>query len=121
MGQPLHIDHTSLRCPFCGSPTLHHETVDVYFRQEDADHGIAVTVQGAAVGAMTKASEQVTGGMRDPDLIPVAVGTDQQQNPSPRRDGVAIRFWCEACPATPVLNVIQHKGDTIIEWGAVHG
>lgn len=118
MGLPLITDGDSTPCPNCGSPTLHQETVDVYFRQEDADHGIAVTVQGAAVGAMTKASDQVTGGMRDPDLIPVAVGTDQQDNPSARRDGVAIHFWCEACPAHPVLHVVQHKGDTIIEWGS---
>lgn len=108
MGLPLITDGDSTPCPNCGSPTLHQETVEVFFRQEDADDGIAVAVQGKAVWS------------HDPDLIPVAVSTSQAGNPSPRRDGVAIRFWCEACPATPVLNIIQHKGDTMVEWGNVN-
>ena len=97
-------DNRSVPCPVCGSHTLHQDTVEVFFRKEDAKSGIAVLVQGKATHD------------DDVDLVPVSVSTDQTGNPSPRRDGVAIQFWCEACPATPVLHVLQHKGDTIIEW-----
>ena len=83
----------------------------MFFRKEDADHGIAVSVQGQACGSMNKSAW-----VSNADLIPVAVGTDQAENPSPRRDGVAIQFWCEACPSTPVLHIYQHKGDTMINW-----
>jgi hypothetical protein len=113
MGQALQTDHTSLQCPSCGDPTLHHDAVNVYFRQEDADEGIAVAVDGGAIGSMVKVDAAA-------GQVPVAVSTSQAGNPSPRRDGVAIRFWCESCAATPVLNIIQHKGDTIVEWGHVN-
>jgi hypothetical protein len=39
-------------------------------------------------------------------------------NPSPRRDGLAIGFACEHCPAgvTLVLEIYQHKGSTFSGW-----
>ena len=106
MGFPLITDGNSTPCPNCGSTTLHQETVQIYFRQEDAEQGIAVTVNGWAHHNPTSGGDVV------------GFNTDQKENPSPRRDGVAIQFWCEACPAKPVLHVVQHKGDTIIEWGS---
>ena len=108
MGLPLITDGDSTPCPNCGSPTLHQEFVEVFFREEDADEGIGVSVQGVN-SAMKQSGIEYT---------PVSVFTSQKRNPSRRRDGVAIQFWCEACPAHPVLHVLQHKGDTIIEWGS---
>jgi len=37
-------------------------------------------------------------------------------NPSSRRDGLAIKFWCEGCPAVLELTVEQHKGQTFLAW-----
>jgi hypothetical protein len=37
-------------------------------------------------------------------------------NPSSRRGGVAIRFWCEGCDSAPELTLEQHKGETHLHW-----
>ena len=45
-----------------------------------------------------------------------SIDTDLKGNPSARRDGLAIRFWCESCDARPVLTIAQHKGSTLVEF-----
>lgn len=43
--------------------------------------------------------------------------SEQSRNPSARRDGVAIRFWCETCGADNIeLVVEQHKGNSFLRW-----
>ncbi len=37
------------------------------------------------------------------------------ENPSKRRDGVAIGFTCEQCPAVFWVTLAQHKGATLLE------
>ncbi len=38
-------------------------------------------------------------------------------NPSSRRDGLVVRFWCEGCGDDPIeLCIAQHKGTTEIGW-----
>ena len=87
---------STLVCPHCGGGQLHQLAVEVYFRKEDATHGINATVFGTAEICTTSSS--------------------QERNPSPRRDGVRIRFTCEHCPKEPALAIIQHKGDTEMFW-----
>jgi hypothetical protein len=48
---------------------------------------------------------------------------EPKNNPSDRRDGIVITFWCEQChgesgPDTNYLRlaVIQHKGATYLRW-----
>jgi hypothetical protein len=43
----------------------------------------------------------------------------QGTNPSSRRGGIAIRFWCEGCPFISELTLAQHKGSTEVEWPTV--
>ena len=80
----------TLICPGCGNDYLHHGKVEVFERAtEDAPSSIVV----------------VSGD-----------GPHEGQNPSSRRNGLLIYFDCETCDAAPVLAVLQHKGQTVIEW-----
>jgi hypothetical protein len=87
-------DYACLLCP-CGGDTLHHGKVDVYWRVEDSALATQTTVVPA--GALT---------MR----------TDGKGNPSSRRGGMTIAFWCEHCDQTNVLEISQHKGSTLVNW-----
>ena len=83
-----------LLCPACGNAFLHHESVEVFERTEDADHGLHVTVSG---------------GKSEAD-------TNLAGNPSSRRHGLFVRFSCETCDAVPILTIRQHKGSTVIDF-----
>ena len=85
-----------LCCPGCGEDYLHHRTIKVFERSEDAKTGIHVVIKGENV----------------------AVDTDLAGNPSSRRTGLLIEFYCENCLAIPVLSIEQHKGSTFIEFVA---
>ena len=81
-------------CPSCGGTYIHHDRIEVFDRSEDSNTGLHVTV---AAGKAT-------------------TDTSQNENPSLRRDGISIHFWCENCDAKPVLNIVQHKGQTMIDF-----
>lgn len=81
-----------LLCPNCGFNYLHHDRVEIFERSEDATLGLLVTV---AEGKVT-------------------METSLSGNPSSRRNGLTVHFWCEGCKATPVLTIAQHKGNTIV-------
>ncbi|NKD15262.1 MULTISPECIES: hypothetical protein [Aeromonas] len=79
-----------LICPSCGFDYLHHDKVEVFECGEDAEHGVHVTISdGKAV-----------------------MDTSLAGNPSARRHGLSVHFWCEGCDAKPVLSISQHKGNT---------
>jgi hypothetical protein len=86
-----------LLCPRCGGYLVHHDQIDVYDRDEDADDGLHVKVVFAECN--------------DSDLT---VDKDLSLNPSSRRDGMSIKFHCERCPEPFWLHVSQHKGYTDI-------
>jgi hypothetical protein len=81
----------SLRCPSCAGVYTHQGDVRVVMREEDAEHGLSVSV-----------SRRQT----------VVVGTDVQGNPSPRRHGLSIEFLCETCHSVFGMDIYQHKGVT---------
>jgi hypothetical protein len=83
----------AIGCSGCGEINLHHGKVEVFERNEDAENGIHVTVRG----------------------MKAIVDNDLSGNPSIRRDGVKISFWCEHCDKTTVLAIFQHKGTTYYE------
>lgn len=92
-------DTRGLLCPKCGQQFLHHEHVHIYSRlEEDSPRGLHVTVS---------------------DEAQLRVGTELRNNPSRRRDGLRIEFWCETCSAKPKLVLLQHKGSTQIYWEAL--
>lgn len=88
-------DGFALLCPSCGGDFLHHDRVEVYEPlHEDAETGHHVIV----AGGQTTVTSDLTG------------------NPSARRNGLTIRFWCEGCWALPLLRFAQHKGTTYVQF-----
>lgn len=98
-----------LVCPFCNQEYgLHQCRTEVFDREEDQDcEGISI---------------------KDGEVSKV-----QSENPSSRRQGVLIHFWCENCDVGKpegvidqssrrewelplALAIYQHKGSTFIEW-----
>jgi len=83
-----------LLCPSCGFNYLHQERIEVFERAEDQAQGVHVVVEE----------------------LKATIDTDLTGNPSKRREGLSIRFWCEGCKAKPVLTISQHKGNTLVEF-----
>jgi hypothetical protein len=88
-----------LACPRCRHEPgfLHHRKVETYFRREDAPEVLVAVADRGRVGLERRVNN--TSG-----------------NPSRRRDGVRVHFWCEHCGDELVLNVAQHKGCTEVFW-----
>jgi hypothetical protein len=82
-----------LQCPACGFNYLHHEKVEIFERNEDEEKGLHVTVENGVV----------------------TTDMNLSGNPSARRHGLTIQFWCEGCEAKPVLSISQHKGNTWVD------
>jgi hypothetical protein len=100
--------NNELLCPVCNGNNLHHNAVVNYHRIEDAKIVRVTYVEGSEFNSAHMPNE--TSG-----------------NPSRRRDGVAIEFWCENChgaaedtdaepPAYFRLQIQQHKGTTYLDW-----
>jgi len=90
----IKMEQDTLCCP-CGCPQIHPFKTESFFRSaEDSEYGTHST---------TNHNEART-------------DRDMKENPSPRRDGIKIYFWCEWCRKNLELQIIQHKGDTIIGW-----
>lgn len=83
-----------LICPSCGFNCLHHEMVEVFERREDVLSGVHATVADAKA----------------------TFDTSLEGNPSARRHGLKIYFWCEGCKTKPVLSISQHKGSTLVNF-----
>jgi hypothetical protein len=93
---------TELKCPLCGLANLHHYRVEIWERHEDADTGIHVMVLGVDRPTFGRGTPQVT--------VDSAMGG----NPSDRRHGLRIFFWCEHCTDEIELALDQHKGTTFL-------
>jgi len=90
LSHPIHGD--SLQCPACMGTNLSHRQIDVFEREEDCATGLHACITQSTV----------------------TVDNSQENNPSPRRNGLRIALQCENCQATPELIVSQHKGRTFI-------
>jgi hypothetical protein len=82
-----------LLCSGCGGDCTHHEKVEVFSRTEDASEGTHVVV----------------------DDTKVNIDDDISRNPSGRRHGILIHYWCENCETRSVLTISQHKGWTLVD------
>lgn len=90
----INIDERTLQCPSCKGEYLHQVEVVAYWGGEDKGTGLK----------MVSSPERCF------------IGTSMEGNPSPRRQGLTIRFDCESCSAELLLSVVQHKGQTLIQW-----
>lgn len=99
------IDKDSiLLCPSCGEHNLHQEKVFIYTKfTDDYDEMSGYTIE----------ANQETG------TNTTIIGT--KENPSSRRCGVRITFWCEHCDVKPELTIAQQKGSEYIEWDNKNG
>jgi hypothetical protein len=93
----IDASNNTLLCPRCGDLYLHHGNVNVYTRQEDSEQ----TLHTELTGFQTKTA---------------LVASDTVLNPSRRRGGMRITFWCEGCGEESDLTIAQHKGVTFIDW-----
>ena len=98
--QPVTIVNRELLCPHCNGSYLHHYTIVSYHREQEDEKNITlIEVQGGNVT------------LHNDDAV---------KNPSDRRDGAGIRFWCEqGCPEME-LTIAQHKGSTYVQWRDAH-
>ena len=93
---PAEFADNNLLCPTCRSPYLHHFAIRVFSRaREDADSTLLE--------------------VRDTEAMWLEDGAEKA-NPSSRRNGVAMRFWCEGCSILSELTFAQHKGMTACGW-----
>ncbi len=77
-----------LLCPRCQSRNLHHSKVTTFNREEDEEIVVVTTVEGNST-------------------ITSALPNESTDNPSSRRDGLAIRFWCENCGGQSDDDIIE--------------
>lgn len=89
-------DYGRLSCPCCKDEesNLHHGRIEVFNRQEDSETGNHTVIDGSKT----------------------IIDNDVSGNPSPRRDGISIVFWCEQCGEQSILDIIQHKGMSYMRW-----
>lgn len=80
----------TLLCPNCRNSSTHHTSVTVFNRTEDVETGRRTIATGVAT----------------------TIDGDMTGNPSGRRDGLTIGFYCENCPTVMELDIFQHKGQT---------
>lgn len=98
---PLQFELDMLLCPLCGGNCLHHERVEIWNRwEEDAEICLHIVADD---------------NLADRYVINESI----EGNPSDRRDGMAISFWCERCNKHSTLLIAQHKGQTIIDWEGI--
>lgn len=95
-------ENEHIKCPRCHEEYLHHSKVSVFTRIRGEDDPL---IQKVSVG--------------DTDVA-VEIGDFAKDNPSGRRNGIAIHFWCEYCSewgkGDMVLHIYQAKGNTYMEW-----
>lgn len=86
-----------LMCPHCGQIFLHQYKTEIFDRKEDDIEGLHV-ITDTEKGIIIK--------------------KDLEGNPSKRRDGLRVHFFCEICSASSALEIYQHKGQTFIKFYA---
>lgn len=97
--------YSDLLCPRCDSELLHHCAVEVYERCEEDTTTTITKSEGATFS-------------RD-----VVWSTEAKGNPSERRNGIVISFFCENCTSWAdhetdriELTGAQHEGTTQLAW-----
>ena len=108
-----------LRCPCCGEQCgLHHTGIDVFERKEDVEYVTKTEVRSLL-------DRDIGNPNLDPDeeglfpgnhLIVSHIKNQGSGNPSGRRRGLVIHFYCEQCGDGIELTLAQNKGSSYLEW-----
>jgi 5-methylcytosine-specific restriction endonuclease McrA len=112
----------TLACPHCSGHNLHHYGFTDYERGEDAKT-VEIVDCGSVLFDDKGERHSVYGRINCHSFTGGAlqVFSDLQgdRNPSARRHGIVIKFWCENCSNISLLCIDQHKGISQIGWRAV--
>ena len=93
-------DDESIACPCCGGFYLHQEQVLVVEGSEGSPQTLAIIDQ-----------------QHKKPRVSVQSDIDYKDHPLPTiRNGLSVKFWCEDCGHTVVLNLVQQKGHTRVYW-----
>jgi len=89
-----------LTCPVCECTSTHQYKYEIWDRKEDCK-GEYILVEG------------VDQDNNEPhvDVVNKDIPTG---NPSRRRGGIRIHFWCEGCGSLLTMEIYQEKGETFI-------
>ena len=91
----INLSSDTLLCPCCNKGDyLHHDIVEIFERREDSGHCLHTLSKGGRT------------------ITKISAG---RGNPSMRRHGVAIGFFCEHCGVRSKMTVAQEKGQTLVE------
>jgi len=85
-----------LMCPCCYESDIHQDKVVVEWRNEEDGDGKRIT----------------SGDERSPTIEHI-----KSKGLANRRHNIYIRLWCEHCETRSYLQIVQHKGKTIMRWG----
>lgn len=92
----LNIEDEELQCPNCKNSFLHHSFVQIFERVKEDGESNAIQIDG----------------INSSGKFLISMSENNQRNPSARRDGIIIGFWCECCSAHIEMHIAQHKGCT---------
>jgi hypothetical protein len=111
----LRMSGDILLCPCCGEEcALHHYSVSIFDRREDAEYVTKTQVVSLHDhdGIPKLDYDPETGN----SLVISRIKSEGSGNPSARRHGLIIHFYCEHCGDGIDLTLSQHKGSTLLEW-----
>lgn len=101
-------ENLNLCCPHCKNVMMHQGSVEIFERLEDQKKGTLVIVN-------------------EEKGVTVDTDSDLKNNPSSRRHGLRVYFWCECCgdfddgkPGSALV-IYQHKGTTYVNWESNRG
>lgn len=114
----------TLTCPNCESDHLHHYGFTDYDRDNDdetesiIDCG-TVMIDNTVKKILGHSRTHVKRNLAQRGGLQVFSAPTSDRNPSARRHGIAIKFWCEECPNISLLCIAQHKGSSLISWRTI--
>ena len=115
----LDNDFNNLNCPHCGGSCLHHYGFTDYERIQDQKIEKVVdcgSVEFDEKGECISACSRLISAPETGSHLQIFSDLTNGRNPSTRRDGIVIKFWCETCPKISLLCIAQHKGYSLINW-----
>jgi len=113
----------ALTCPHCGSGYLHHYGFTDYERDEDANVENVIDCGSVLFDEKGERFSVFDRNTCDPNFtggnLQVFSNLADDRNPSSRRHGIVIKFYCEECPNISLMCIAQHKGTSYVYWKAV--
>ncbi len=95
-----------LKCPHCKGEHLHHIEVKLFNRKEDSSKGLYIkSVVEQPLDDLGFRTTPMQDGVEIKTILPIG-------NPSARRSGMIVYFYCEECGKKSRFSLAQHKGST---------